>query len=89
MVRIAVGLRLTLFSMVKYGIDLRTYDSIANQYGILCKKSTMDRSRYDGCSGNDNRAIGGSAWESKRCRSLQHTENISYISIYLRSVVVL
>jgi hypothetical protein len=31
MIRIAVRLRFTLFSVVKYGIDLRTYDFIANQ----------------------------------------------------------
>jgi hypothetical protein len=32
---------------------------------------------------------GGSAWESKRCLSLQDIEIIDNISIYLRSVVVL
>mgnify|MGYP001825127618 CR=1 FL=1 len=89
MIRITLRLRFTLFSVVKYGIDLRTYDSIANQQGIRCNKSTMDRSGYYGCAGNDNRAIGGSAWESKRCPSLQHIEIINNISIYLRSVVVL
>ena len=64
MIRITLRLRFTLFSVVKYGIDLRTYDSIANQQGIRGNKSTMDRSGYYGCAGNDNRAIGGSAWES-------------------------
>ena len=64
MVRIAVRLRFTLFSVVKYGIDLRTYDSIANQLGIRCNRSSLDRNGYYECAGNDNRAIGGSAWES-------------------------
>ena len=49
MIRITLRLRFTLFSVVKYGIDLRTYDSIANQYGVRCNRSTMDRS---GCYGH-------------------------------------
>ena len=64
MIRIVVRLRFTLFSAVKYGIDLRTYDFIANYYGVRCNRSTTDRCRCYGHAVGDKRAIGGSAWES-------------------------
>ena len=64
MIRITLRLRFTLFSVVKYGIDLRTYDFIANYYDVRCNKSTTDRSRCYGRAGVIKKAIGGSAWES-------------------------
>ena len=64
MIRIAVRLRFTLFSAVKYGIDLRTYDSIANQYGVHCNDHQWIEADAIGHTGGDKKAFGGSAWHS-------------------------
>jgi len=52
MIRIAVRWWFTLFSVVKYGIDLRTYDFIANYHGVRCHRSISDRSRCYGQAGD-------------------------------------
>jgi hypothetical protein len=51
MIRITLRLRFTLFSVVKYGIDLRTYDFISNYDDVRCNKSITDRSRCCGHAG--------------------------------------